>query len=68
MFLYFYKFNIIYIGVPIPDNSSIPRTNLIYREIYVCLINTNTYEFFGNTARVRGLWETSSEDRWKFSD
>lgn len=54
-------------GVPIPKDILIPRKNLIYRELYICLINTNTYEFFGNTVRVRGLWDPSCEDRWVFS-
>lgn len=51
-------------GVPIPLETQVPRSSLIYRKLYVCFYDKQLNALKGNTCVVPGTWNPNYEDRW----
>lgn len=54
-------------GVPIPEENMINRkSNIIARELRVCMFNQLSGEYVGNTLVYPAVWREDYEDRWYF--
>eukprot|EP00825_Cyclidium_porcatum_P006045 TRINITY_DN12970_c0_g1_i5.p1 TRINITY_DN12970_c0_g1~~TRINITY_DN12970_c0_g1_i5.p1 ORF type:complete len:531 (-),score=93.89 TRINITY_DN12970_c0_g1_i5:23-1615(-) len=54
-------------GIPIPDETQIPRNKILMREVYISFFDSLSQQFIGNSCRVQATWDPAFEDRWYFN-
>lgn len=53
-------------GVPIPDETDVPRNTFLMREVGLLLFDKARSKYEGNAAYINADWKPEYEDRWVF--